>query len=64
MRRGSSAGGLMVGYWPRMPGVWVEVLLSATLFVFKKFTLRKLFIIKTNNVLKQNWALEIFSIKR
>ena len=35
MRRGSSAGGLMVGYWPRMPGVWVQVLLGATLFVFK-----------------------------
>ena len=35
----------MVGYWPGMPGVQVQVPLGATLFVFKKFTLRKLFII-------------------
>ena len=35
MKRGSSAGGLMVGYWPGMPGVQVPVLLGTTLFVLK-----------------------------
>ena len=34
-KRGSSAGGLMVGHWPGMPGVRVRVLFGATLFVLK-----------------------------
>ena len=49
-KRGSSAGGLMVGHWPRMPGVWVQVPLGTTLFVLKINSLSENYLFIINRV--------------